>query len=144
MAEAIFRHLASRKLQCAEEELRSHGVDSLSAGIAAGDSFPASPEAIDLLRERDIDLSQHLSQPLSDEMLSESDLIFVMTDGHLHALLNARPDLAGRMRLIRSDGGNVSDPIGGGPDVYLKCADELTAAVRVIVEQVFEKDTEAK
>ncbi|MEZ6060004.1 MAG: low molecular weight protein arginine phosphatase [Planctomycetaceae bacterium] len=144
MAEAIFRNLASRHLQCAEDELRSHGVDSLSAGIAAGDSFPASPEAIALLRERGIDLSQHLSQQLSGEMLSESDLIFVMTDAHRNALVSARPDLAGRIQLLRRDGGSVSDPIGGGLECYLACADQLTTAVQEIVEQIFEKDTDTK
>ncbi len=116
----------------------------MSAGIAAGDSFPASPEAIELLRIRGIDLSQHLSQQLTNEMLSESDLIYVMTDGHLAALHTARPDIAGRVHLIRRDGGSVSDPLGGGADCYLACADELTTAIQQIVAQIFEKDTEAK
>lgn len=75
-------------------------------------------------------------------MLSESDLIYVMTREHFNALYHARPDLAGRIQLVRRDGGNVSDPIGGGLECYQQCADELTAAVGAIVEEIFQKNTE--
>ena len=142
MAEGIFRKLASQRLRCEEDELRSKGIDALSAGIAAGDSFPASPEAISLLRQSAIDISGHLSQQVTGEMVSESDLIYVMTRSHLEALSHARPDIAGRMKLIKADGGDVSDPIGGGIESYRQCADELTTAVEVIVDEVIQKDSE--
>jgi len=140
MAEAIFRALASQRLGCAEEELRRNGIDVLSAGVAAGDNFPASREAVELLRERGVDLSQHLSRPVTSEMLSESDHVFAMTESHLAVLEEARPDLTGRMQLVTRNGRDISDPIGGGVEVYRQCADELTDAIARITDDLVGKD----
>jgi protein-tyrosine-phosphatase len=140
MAEALFRSLVSERLGCSEGELRRHGIDVLSAGVAAGDNFPASREAVELLRERGVDLSQHLSQPVTSEMLSESDHVFAMTESHLAVLEEARPDLTGRMQLVTRNGEDISDPIGGGPDVYRQCADELTDAIARIADDLVRKD----
>ncbi len=46
MAETIFRKLTAEKLGCREWELRERGIDVFSAGIAAGENFPASREAL--------------------------------------------------------------------------------------------------
>jgi len=140
MAEAIFRHMASKRLECETDQLRSHGIDTFSAGIAAGNNLPASSEAVELLRDRGIDLSQHLSQQVTAEMLSESDHVFAMTNSHLDVLSNARPDLTGRMHLVTPNGRDISDPIGGGPEVYRECADQLTEAIQHITEELIRKD----
>lgn len=141
MAEAVFRSLASARLQCAEEELRSHDLDVLSAGVAAADSAPASPEAIQVLSERGIELSSHLSQQVTEEMLAHSDFVFAMTRGHLDILQNARPDLADKIRTLRSDGRGISDPIGGGIDEYRDCANEITSCLEEILDDIIRKDT---
>ncbi len=140
MAEAVFRKLISERLGCAEDELRRIGYDILSAGIAAADSFPASQEAVELLSDRNIDLSEHLSRQVTSEMLSECDHVYAMTKSHLSVLQNARPDLIGRMHLVHQNGQDISDPIGGGSDVYRECADQLTEAIRCIADELIRKD----
>lgn len=141
MAEAVFRRLASQRLDCSEEKLHEHGVDVLSAGVAAADNAPASPEAIQILSSQDIELSNHLSQQVTDEMLTRSDLVFTMTSGHLSILQNARPDIADRMRTLRKDGRGISDPIGGGIDEYRNCASEITSCLEEILDDIIRKDT---
>lgn len=142
MAEAIFRRKASERLECLEEKLLNHNIDVLSAGVAAADSSPASPESIQILQERKIDLTQHLSQQVTDEMLVKSDLILAMTPGHLGVLQNARPDLASRMRLLNPDGRGISDPIGYGLEEYRRCADEITGCLEHVLDDCIQKDTE--
>jgi len=139
----VFRKLASDRLGCSEDRLLEHDLDVLSAGVAAADSAPASSEAIQVLDKRGINLSQHLSQQVTDEMLVKSDLILAMTAGHLGVLQNARPDLASRMRLLRPDGRGISDPIGGGLDDYRHCADEITACLESLLDDLIQKDTES-
>ncbi|MEQ9409085.1 MAG: low molecular weight protein arginine phosphatase [Fuerstiella sp.] len=141
MAEAVFRNLASQRLNCAEEKLLDHDIDVLSAGVAAPDSAPASPEAVRVLRDRGVDLSQHLSQQVTDDMLTQSDLILAMTSSHLSVLQNARPDLARKMRLLRDDGRGISDPIGGDIEDYRGCADEITSCLETILDDIIRKDT---
>jgi protein-tyrosine-phosphatase len=140
MAEAIFRNLFSERLGCPEEDLRRHGYDILSAGLAAGNNIPASKEAVELLRDRGIDLSDHLSRQVTSEILSKCDQVYAMTSPHLVALQDARPDLIGRMQLITRNGQDVSDPIGRGIDAYRKCADQLTEAIRRIADDLIRKD----
>ncbi|MEZ6132288.1 MAG: hypothetical protein R3C59_26805 [Planctomycetaceae bacterium] len=142
MAEALFRRLASDRLNCSEDKLLDHDLDVFSAGVAAADSAPASPEAIQILKERGIPLAQHLSQQVTDEMLVKSDLILAMTPGHLGVLRNARPDLASRMRLLQPNGSGVLDPIGGGMDDYRQCADEITTCLESLLDELIQKDTE--
>jgi protein-tyrosine-phosphatase len=142
MAEAMFRHLACQHWGCTEDELRKHNVDVLSAGVAAADSAPASREAIQILKHKGIDLSQHLSQQVTEDMLAKSDMVLAMTPGHLSVLHNARPDLASRMRLLREDGFGVSDPIGGGTEDYQQCASEISDCLRSIFDELIRKDAE--
>lgn len=141
MAEAVFRSLASQRLDCSVDQLRENGVDVFSAGVAAPDSAPASPEAIEVLREQGIELTNHLSQQVTDEMLSQSDLVITMTAGHLGILTSARPDIAGRMRTLRADGSGISDPIGGGIDEYRHCVKEITRCLEPILDDILRKDT---
>ena len=144
MAEAIFRDRASRRLGCVESKLREQGIDVFSAGVAAGDSMMASPEAISILRKQGIDLSAHLSQQVTESMLAQSDIIFTMTPSHLAVLSNTRPDLAARMRTLRSDGQGISDPIGCGEDEYLRCAQEITECIEEVLDHLLEQNMDNK
>lgn len=143
MAEAIFRDLASQHFNCPPEKLRDQNIDVLSAGVAAGDSHPASSNAVSVLKARGVDLSQHLSQQLSEKMLEASDLILTMTNEHLSVVQNARPDLAQNMRLLSEDGSNIIDPIGGSLEEYSQCADMITSCLESLLEQITKKDAEA-
>ena len=143
MAEAIFQDMASTRLGCTVGELREHKIDVFSAGVAASDSMPASRDAVLVLKDRGIELSQHLSQQVTEPMLIQSDVVFAMTPDHLSILQNARPDLASRMRTLRPDGNGISDPIGGGIDEYRHCAQEISDCLEVILGDLIEKDTEA-
>ena len=144
MAEAIFRSLFSQRLGCTEGELRRHGYDILSAGIAAAGGVPASQEAVDLLRDQGIDLSDHLSRQVTSEILSECDHVYAMTRSQLNVLEEARPDLTGRMQLVTQNGQDVSDPIGGGAHVYQECANQLTEAIiRIADDLIRREDIEA-
>ena len=51
MAETLFRKLVTEKLDCRDWELRERGIDVFSAGIAAGESDPATREAVQVMRE---------------------------------------------------------------------------------------------
>jgi protein-tyrosine-phosphatase len=141
MAETVFRKLVSEKLGCREWELRERGIDILSAGIAAADNFPASREAIDVMHEYNLDLTQHLSQQVTSRMLEESTLVLAMTVRHLQVLRDARPDLADRMFLLNRSGRDISDPIGSGVETYRICVRELTDQLSEWVDELFQKES---
>lgn len=140
MAEAIFRDVVARHVGCEPDRLREKGVDVFSAGVAAADNFPASQHSVEVMKERNVDLSQHLSRQVDEEMLEVSDAVFAMTSSHLSVLQNARPDLAERMQVLSADS-DISDPIGGTLDEYRLCADQITSCVEGIISQLNLKDS---
>jgi len=140
MAETLFRKLVTEKLDCRDWELRERGIDVFSAGIAAGESDPATREAVQVMRENDLDLSQHLSQQVTATMLEESTLVLTMTDRHRLALIEARPDLSDRFRLLNRSGADIADPIGGTLDDYRCCAQQIRDYLRIWIDELFRKD----
>lgn len=140
MAETLFRKIVTERLVCRDWELRERGIDVFSAGIAAGESDPATPEAVQIMRESQLDLTQHLSQRVTPRMLEESTLILTMTNRHRQALQEARPDLADRIHLLERSGADIADPIGGTLDDYRCCAEQIAENLRLLIDELFRKD----
>ncbi len=100
-------------------------VRVMSAGVAAGPGSPASPEAVDVMDERGLDLSDHASRPLDDAVMNVADLVLTMTRGHRAAILAAWPEMHQRVFTLRRDGGDISDPVGMSVEVYRGCAEQI-------------------
>lgn len=139
MAETIFRKLVAEKLSCRDWELRERRIDVFSAGVAAGESYPASREAVEVMKECGLDLSQHLSQQVNETMLEKSTLILALTDRHRRILAEARPDLSDRIRLLSRNGQDVSDPIGGSVEHYRDCAAQISDNLKQWVDELFDE-----
>lgn len=120
LAEALARKIADRR-----------GIDDLnvsSAGTNAWDNIPATDEALLIGMERDLDLTGHRSRKLTPAIVSEADLIFVMTPGHVEQV----KQLGGRGKVhvideYASGASNkgISDPYGGDLEAYRSTADAL-------------------
>ena len=142
LAEGMFRKLLAESLQCSLDEVVDRGYLVESAGLAAAMGSPASPESVELLRNRGVDLSQHASQPLTTQIVEASDHIFTMTNGHRDAILGYRPDLAETVQVLRRDGGDVVDPIGGGMGEYQRCEQEIEESLRAIIDSHIKKGSD--
>ncbi|MEX0701452.1 MAG: Sua5/YciO/YrdC/YwlC family protein [Planctomycetales bacterium] len=136
MAEALFRKLLAERLECTEAELFERGFTVASAGLSAAAGAPASPEAIELVGRRGVDLNTHQSQSLTEELLNQADRIFAMTRGHLQMMLELRPDVASRAELLSREQGDVPDPIGGSFADYQACEREIERHLRTIIDQL--------
>ncbi|MFN7803628.1 MAG: translation factor, partial [Planctomycetaceae bacterium] len=120
---------------CSEDELVDRGFVVTSAGVAAGVGQPASDDSIEQMRLRGIDLRSHESQPLTDELLSPAVRVVPKTRGQRELVVLQVPLLAERVALLARDGGDVVDPIGGGPDDYRRCAEQIEANLRRLLDE---------
>jgi L-threonylcarbamoyladenylate synthase len=136
MAEGMFRRLLAERLKCAEEELVDRGYVVASAGVSAGPGSPASPESVELLRERGIDLRAHESQPVTEALLNQADHIFTMTRTHRDILLHEFPEVGERVELLSRQGTDISDPIGAGMREYQKCAEEIQGHLHALLKEL--------
>ena len=140
MAELLCRKILADKLKCPYNELDEQGVIVMSAGIAAGMGSRASTEAVTIMSERHLDLSQHVSQPITDRLVRHADLILTMTRGHLEGVVRHWPDAASKTHLLSMDAHDVADPIGGSAEFYRSCAAEIEAYLVQRVEELDLKD----
>jgi protein-tyrosine-phosphatase len=131
MAEALARKIASRR-----------GIEDLnvsSAGTNAWDNVPATDEALLVGMERDIDLTGHRARKLSPAIVSEADLIFVMTPGHLEQV----KQLGGRGKVHVIDeyasgtaNQGITDPYGGDLEAYRQTADVLERELEKLFDRI--------
>ena len=129
MAEAITRGLLA-------ERGWSH-VAVRSAGTGAAPGVAASPQAVAVTREHELDLSAHASQPLTPELIDWADLILAMGPAHLNAII----ELGGgdKVSLVTDfldserAGSSVADPFGGDDESYRETFDQLRSAVAALL-----------
>jgi protein-tyrosine phosphatase len=104
MGEALLRH-----------HLTAAGADRpvASAGTHAMDGGPATGHGIEVLADRDIDLTGHRSRHLDAEVIDGADLIVAMTRRHEAAVARLDPTARGRTFLVGEVvrlGGQVGPP----------------------------------
>jgi protein-tyrosine phosphatase len=58
-----------------------------------------------------------------------------MTRGHRELVIRQFPQLAEMVEVLSRDGGDVVDPIGGGPDDYQRCAEQIETHLRAILSE---------
>lgn len=133
MAAALARSALAQRLGTTVAELPAAGYRIASAGMYAGAGQAASAGARAAMDARQIDLSTHRSQPLTDALLAEQDRVYVMTGSLLAAVREVAPDPQ-RIEHIDPNRRDVSDPFGGSNEVYERCAHELEAKVARVID----------
>lgn len=136
MAAGMFRSLLAERLECPVEKLSNAGFAVQSAGLSAGSGSPASLEAVRLLAQRGVDLTDHRSQPLTDALFDTADRVWTMTNSHLEAIRRVRPDASEKCDLLDPEGADVADPFGGGPEEYAECFEQIEALLHTRLDEL--------
>jgi protein-tyrosine phosphatase len=121
MAEAIAQDELDHRLL--DDDRR---ILATSAGIAAHDGAPPTPEAVAAVRRFGLE-THGRAKPLTADMVRNADLVFGMTDRHVdaaRALVNGDPDQVAKIHRLDPDG-DVADPLGAPQDAYDRLADEF-------------------
>lgn len=106
-----------------------------SAGIFAANGHPASENAVKVMQEYGLDLSEHRSRPLTLEMLQQSDLILAMEAKQVQQLASLSDNFKTKIHTLKGyargvdefpgGGYDVMDPFMGDIEVYRKCAAQI-------------------
>lgn len=97
------------------------GISAKSCGICA-DGSPVSENSKIAMAEIGIDISSHISSPITNELINWADKIICMSPSHKAAL-----ESAGVCAEVLGSG--IPDPYGGNTDHYRACRNEIVKAV---------------
>ena len=91
-----------------------------SAGLNTVFGMNVSENSVVAAKDYDIDISGHISRPLSKELLMATDMFVCLSHSHEVQLI----PIVGKGRVYVL-GNGISDPYGGNLEVYKNCAKEI-------------------
>ena len=118
-------------------------VDTSSAGTAAWEDQPATPEAIAVAAADGADLSAHRSRRVTPAMVRSADLVLVMEKGQVGTVQGLGADPS-RTHVLSEwpepgePGLAVSDPFGASREAYEECWRRIRHHVRRLLPGVRE------
>lgn len=135
MAEGFLRHLMEQKGR--------RDMQIMSAGTGALPGMGPTLETVQVMWEQGVDVSGHLSQQLTPDLIYHADAIFCMEDFHRDEVLAMEPEAEGKTNLLRVFGvadpgpdAGVPDPIGQPIGVYQICARTIVEAVKRVADWI--------
>ena len=93
--------------------------------------MPATPEAIFVTKNREIDISDHRSKPCMREDAANADLIIAMSQQHAHFITGMIPEAKDKITVL-----NVMDPIGMGMTVYEEVIALIEKKLKVMWKEI--------
>ena len=138
MAEALFRHA----LDAEKEPLNK--LDVASAGVFAAANQPATENSCIALKKVKLDLGEHRSQPLTEDLARKAILILGMTRSHCELIKEGFPNLSAEVRLMRefipdTRQTEIPDPFGSDLAVYQICRDSMVEAIPPLLDYLRNK-----
>jgi protein-tyrosine-phosphatase len=132
MAAALLQHA----LAAQPEPLRSLKV--ISAGVAARSGEPVSENSVIALKKVGIDIAQHRSQPLTQQILDQALAVICMTESH-RAMIEVQAEpvpknlLLFRQFMPGESDKEIGDPYGGPLRIYEAARDEMVESIPSLV-----------
>ncbi len=109
------------------------GYVAESAGLAA-DGAPMSENALDALFDEGYRVKgQHLSRPLSKDVIESADIIVGISSSHAMQIVMANPEYAAKVYCMPFD---IADPYGRSLEVYKACLWDIKKALAIIAESL--------
>ena len=128
-----------------QQRLVEEGLDTQyevdSTGVWALDEHPASENAVAVMAERGINISQHIARTITAQDMSAAALILVMSREHQETLRNTWPQYAWKVHRLSEMVGkrkNVADPYRGPIEEYRECADTIAEYIERGFERILE------
>ncbi len=116
------------------------GISVSSAGTMAYPGAPASDEAINVMIEYDIDLSNHHARKLDAEIIKQADLVLTMAAAQAAALRKSYPHKQGSIFQASQFAGlgdkDVEDPFGSSISTYRRTAEQINELVEIIADRL--------
>jgi len=106
-------------------------IEISSCGVGTRPGMSATPEAVYVMRNREIDISAHRSRMCTREDVMNADLILAMSQQHSIFISGMVPQAKSKIRVL-----NVIDPIGMSMSVYEDVMDVIEKKMKNIWQEI--------
>lgn len=130
MAAGIAKKLISESLGLRAGDLHENGVDIVSAGLYCSNGSPPAVEAEFAAEKIGVNISHHKSRKLTQGMVKSADVVLCMSAFHVEGVQGLTGEPANKIQLL-DEQEEISDPIGGGADVYVKTSEHIERALQL-------------
>jgi protein-tyrosine-phosphatase len=148
MAEGLFR----KTLRERKEDNRRFNI--ISAGISALPGMSPTPEAIKVMTEQGIDISQHIATQVQEDLIKKADLILVMSNTHKDYIKTKFTFAQDKIYLLKEfaqigefksiqktdENYEVVDPLGRPIEFYRIVAKQLKENLEKILNKILEEN----
>jgi protein-tyrosine-phosphatase len=115
------------------------GTVAASCGTHASSTYRVPPIVLQLMSERQVDLSRHRSTQITKQLVDDADLILAMDEQHINYIQSNFPQAAGRTFLLREyvkdrKGHEIFDPIGQSEEVYRDTAEVIERCIEKLLK----------
>ena len=118
-------------------------VQIMSAGTGSMPGMGPTLETVEVMWPEGVDVSGHLSQQLTLDLLRHADAVFCMEEGHREVALAIDPDAESKTYLLRNfdkkdpnGQEEIPDPISQPMFVYQRCAKVIKEAVTRVADWI--------
>lgn len=119
------------------------GILVSSAGTWGVEGEEAAPFAVEVCRERGVDISGHEARELTKKMIHENDLIVVMEFDHMHRTLDMVPDAMNKTKMLSQFGEkekplykSIPDPYGRPRKDFEKCYLQIERHLKAMLAEI--------
>lgn len=114
---------------------------AISAGTLKGDGYEASEHGITVLKSKGIDLSNHRSQSINNNLLKSVDYVCCMANIHVHFLETNYPEHKDKYFKLADE--DIFDPFRYNIEVYKEVANEIEEKIDKLLEKLNRDEKES-
>lgn len=134
MAEGVAKRLLAEMKRVPIDQLESAGVRVRSAGVMSSGGSPASPEAVQAMKQVGVDIADHRSSALTEDLIQDADAIYTLTEGHRQAVLMLSPSASEKTKRLDPHG-DIIDPIGAPLAIYRQTAEMIHESIKARIAE---------
>lgn len=115
-----------------KDKTNAHTVSS--CGLSVPFPAPAAENAVRVMAEKGIDISDHRATQLTADTVEKAELILTMTEGHRKILTTLFPSAKEKTHTLSEfagENGDIADPFGGDIETYRLCAAQIAHLLEV-------------
>ena len=134
--------MAHRMLEKRLKDIQNNETEVFSCGIYAQNGDGSTFNAIEAMKEYNVDLSKHRATNINKSNIEEMDLILCATKTHKQEVIYMYPKIKEKVftmkEYVNKDATDldIKDPWGYDSYVYSRCAEEINEVIDVIIEKL--------